>query len=55
MVTDDSEAPAEGHICTFTTGIAGKLNLHLYMWWVDAEAMRIVRMETRGTYEVSGG
>jgi hypothetical protein len=55
MVTDDSEAPAEGHMCTFTTGTAGELNLHLYMWWVDAEAMRIVRMETRGTYEVSGG
>ena len=55
LVSDDAQAGAEGHICTFTTGCAGELNLHLYTSWMDVPHLFMVNMETRTTFIVAGG
>ncbi|MCK4660138.1 MAG: hypothetical protein KAV82_11505 [Phycisphaerae bacterium] len=39
-----SHPGAQGHLCNFTTGSAGVLNLELYMDWFDRDRSRFVEM-----------
>ena len=45
-------AGAQGHLCNFTTGAAGELNLELYMSWIDEAAYHSVDMQTQATFVV---
>ena len=52
MIKATSVAEGQGHLCNFTTGSAGELNLELYMDWTDPEAYHIVEMRTQASFLV---
>ena len=45
-------AGSQGHLCNFTTGSTGELNLELYMAWIDEAAFQSVDMQTQVTFVV---
>jgi len=52
-VLDEAIAGPDEQLCTFTTGSAGELTLHLMMWWVDEPRMLRVQMEARAAFLVT--
>lgn len=42
----ERQAGSSGHLCSFTTGGAGELDLHLYLWMLDQGEETLVLMES---------
>ena len=53
VVLDEAVADPEGHICTFTTGSAGELDLDLYMLWVNESEALMVIMQAQAAFLVA--
>jgi hypothetical protein len=48
----DGYAGPQGHLCNFTTGAAGVLNLDLALDWLDLDSFQEVTMHAQGDFIV---